>query len=111
MPGVTADATTLPYQVPEPAGDRRPARGWLAAALLAAGLGLVFLAGCFLIGVLTIVSPSSTGLPQYANPPRLTDHQAILVAVLYLVAGACLIGGAVVIAAAARTLLRLIRSG
>ncbi|MDB5297388.1 MAG: hypothetical protein JWO31_3371 [Phycisphaerales bacterium] len=106
MAGMTADAT-LAYHTPT--ADRRPpARGWLATALLAGGLGLVFLAGCFLIGVMSVVSPGGFGLRS--APDRLTVHQGILVAVLYFCAGICLVTGLVVLAVASRTLLRLARS-
>jgi hypothetical protein len=96
---------TVPYATPMTA--HRPAgRGWLATAILVGGLGLVFLAGCFLIGVMSVVSPSGFGVP--AQPRPLTSGQTAFVLILYFFAFSCLGGAAALIVIAVRQLLRLI---
>ena len=96
---------TVPYATPMT--THRPAgRGWLATAILFGGLGLVFLSGCFLIGVMSVVSPSGFGVQ---DPPQdLTDGQMVFVLILYVFAFTCLLGAAALIAVAVRQLLRLI---
>ena len=93
---------TVPYATPMTA--HRPAgRGWLATAILFGGLGLVVLGGCFLLGVMTVVSPMG-----WSPPDQLTGGQTIFVLILYVFAFACLLGAATLIAIAVRQFLRLI---
>ena len=66
----------------------RAPRVWAAALLLSAGWCLIFLGGCFLIGVLTIVNPGAMG--QAANNAPLPAEAYVLMWVLYALAFACL---------------------
>ncbi|CAN5690693.1 hypothetical protein BH09PLA1_BH09PLA1_19710 [soil metagenome] len=102
---VSADQmTALPYAHFEP----RPAsRGWAGAAILAGGLGLVPLGGCFLIGVLGIVRPSAFNGPL--NSPPMTTAATALMSILYLLAFVCFAGAAIMIFCATRSLLRIMR--
>ena len=95
----------LPYAMPAP---RLGARAWAGAAILAGGLGLVALGGCFLIGVLSIVSAASfTG----NNPPRaLTPPQLALMTVLYLLAFSCFAGALTLLFVGTRALLRVMNA-
>jgi len=101
-PAPPADAT-LPYATPATA--RRPGRGWLATAILFGGLSLVFLAGCFMIGVMSVVSPSAVGTSQSAEP--LSPAQILFVTALYLIVALCLAGAGILITVGTRALLRL----
>lgn len=97
---------TVPYATPAP---RPGARAWAGAAIIFGGLCLILLGGCFLIGVLALVSPSTvTGMNNGSQPP-LTAPQMILMSVLYLLAFASFAGAAALLAAGARGLLRVMR--
>jgi hypothetical protein len=92
----------LPYAMPAP---RPGARAWAGAAILLGGLGLVGLGGCFLIGVLSIVSaPTFAGNP---TPPTLTTAQLLLMSVLYLLAFLCFGGAVTLLYIGTRALLRV----
>jgi hypothetical protein len=100
------DATTpslgsdsLPYATPSP--QRRPS-ALAGAALLAGGLGLILLGGCFLVGVMMITERAKF----FLSP--LTPSNIILISVLYVVAFACFIGAALLVVIAARGLIRLL---
>lgn len=96
--------TPLPYAHYEP----RPAsRGWAGAAIIAGGLGLVLLGGCFLIGVLSIVRPNAFMGPL--NAPPMTTTATALMWILYLLAFACFAGAALMLFAGTRSLLRIMR--
>ncbi len=69
--------------------------------MICGGLGLIVLAGCFLIGVLVLIESPSGGS---AGPSGLG-----LMYVLYALAGICFIGAALLIFYGARGLLRIIR--
>ena len=95
----------VPYAVPAP---RPGARAWAGAAIVFGGLGLVALGGCFLIGVLSIVS-----VPNFAgNTPAtaLTPAQIMLMTVLYLLAFICFGGAATLLFIGTRALLRVINA-
>lgn len=72
---------TLHYTTP--AGDTRSSARWAAAAIAIIGLGLIFLGGCFLIGVLMLTQI------QMASHGRV-----IFIGVLYVTTLGC-VGGAV----------------
>ena len=101
-PGVSP---ALPYAVPAP---RAGARAWAGAAIVFGGLGLVGLGGCFLIGVLSIVS-----VPNFAGantPATLSTGQLALMTVLYLLAFTCFAGAATLLFIGTRALLRVINA-
>ena len=77
----------------ESLGYATPSRGagssaGVGFALMFGGLGLVFLGGCFLVGVLILHNVSAF------NAASLSEGQVFLLCVLYLAAFACF-GGAV----------------
>ena len=62
------------------------------AALIFGALGLVFLGGCFMIGILVINTPSILGGPGAVPYPK-TPGDIVLEIVLYSLAFSCFIGG------------------
>ena len=96
-------ADALPYAAPAPRPGARAAAG---AAIVFGGLGLICLGGCFLIGVLPIVSPQSFNAFA-STPARFTVAQWILMTALYLSSFACFAGAAVLLFVGTRALLRV----
>ena len=95
----------LPYAIP---AARPGGHAWAGAAIVVGGLGLVALGGCFLIGVLSIVS-----VPNFAgNTPAttLTTAQLLLMTVLYLLAFLCFGGAVTLLYIGTRALLRVINA-
>lgn len=87
----------------------RPAsRVGAAVALVGAGIALVLLGGCFLIGILILVKAPVGGLP--GTVPPLTPSQVGLMVALYALASVCLIGALVLFVAGARSLIRIARA-
>ena len=86
----------------------RPAgpRVWAGAAIAFAGLGLLVIGGCFLIGVMFITSGTFAALA----PGGLTANQRALVTVLYTLSVPAFIGGACVLVIGLRGLLRVLHS-
>ena len=80
------DAEPLSYESPRDRAGGRAATGF---ALVFGGLGLVFLGGCFLIGVLILNFAVNEQVP-----PGMRPGQVLLCVVLYAVAAGCF-GGAV----------------
>jgi hypothetical protein len=77
---------------PEAAGPRL----WPGAVMLGCSLVLVFLAGCFLIGVLGLVRPDLfIGGPPPATPVPLSAQEQALMFTLYGFAFASLLGAVV----------------
>lgn len=70
------------------------------AALVAGGLGLTFLGGCFLIGVLLITERMKlTGI-------AFTTSDTVLMSALYAVASACFVGAIALLIVGTRGLVR-----
>jgi hypothetical protein len=76
-------------------------------ALLLAGLVLIGLSGCFLIGALTLVKPELVD-PQLQPGPLSSEAYSLLVT-LYAVAAMCLLGALLVFLLGVRGLLRVLR--
>src|SRR4029453_2121534 len=76
----------------------RAARVWAGAILLLAGLGLIVLAGCFLIGAIVLIADGLPGENAAA--------EALFIGLL-LVAISCLAGAAILFVYGARGLLRI----
>ena len=87
-------------------GPRPGAKAWAGAAIIVGGLGLVGLGGCFLVGVLSMVSPQSFT----AAAGMFTAAQILLMTVLYLLAFLSYAGAALLLFVGTRELLRLMRS-
>ena len=84
----------------------RSPRIWAAAVLLAGGLGLIALGGCFLIGVLIL---NLQGSLQGAPPPTVwTPGLIVFAAILYVLAFSCFAAASVLIVRTTRTLLRAV---
>lgn len=80
----------LSYATPPGRGPRV----WAGIAVMFAALGLVFLGGCFMIGVMAI---NSTNVSIHSSPPVILPKSAgqiILECILYVIALACF-GGAI----------------
>ena len=101
--GPTAESPPIPYATP---AGRVGARGWAGAAVLFGGLCLVVLGGCFLIGVLMLVTRIDFNGNTAAVPAPLTLWQGVLMFVLYLLAFASFAGAVAMLVAGARGLLR-----
>jgi hypothetical protein len=95
-----ADAVT--YATPQP---RLGPRVWAGAAIILAGLALIVLGGCFLIGVMLTVSQ---GFNMTANRP-LTGNQLGLVLILYALAFASFAGALWLLFVGVRGLLQVMR--
>ena len=91
----------IPYATPA-APTQHGSRTSAGFALIAGGLGLIFLGGCFLIGVLILTQANQLSVMGFG--------EVFLLFVLYALAFACFIGGAILIVHGARGLRRLLRS-
>jgi hypothetical protein len=90
--------------------SRNASRVWAGAVLLLAGLGLVVLGGCFVIGILLDVN-SSVAAPTgaAAPPPRTWEALDYYVFVcLHVLALACFAGAALLFVVGARGLLHVL---
>lgn len=68
------------------------ARVFAGAAILSAGVALIFFSGCFLIGVLTLLRP---GTFMDEVPPSLNADDRTLLYALYAMSAVCFFGGIV----------------
>lgn len=100
----TAVDTRLAYATPAPTGSPVAA----GVALLLGGLGLVFLGGCFLIGVLIATEVARENTVQGA--PGLTPWVIVLLCVLYFATFACFLGALLLLVKGTRALMRVVRS-
>jgi hypothetical protein len=100
---MTAYQTPLAYASPAAKGG---GNAWAGTAIVAGGLALVVLGGCFLIGVLAIVSPQV--FFASAKQTALTGPEIALMIVLYLLAFLSFAGGAALLVLGVRGLLRLL---
>jgi len=96
---------TIAYATPAP---RDGPRVWAGAAIVFAGLALIGLGGCFLIGVLTMVSRLSFGFIAPA-PPTISPGEKILIGVLSLLAGCCFAGAVVLLLSGLRGLFSVLK--
>jgi hypothetical protein len=91
------------------ATERVGARVLAGAAIVFGGLGLIVIAGCFLVGVLSIVQPQVFFGPFTPAGASLSPAQTTLMVVLYLMAFASAAGGVTMIVIGSRGLLRVMR--
>ena len=101
------DSPPLAYATLAP---RVGSRGWAGAAVILGGLCLVVLGGCFLIGVLMLVTRIDFNGNTAAVPAPLTGPQGALMVVLYLLAFASFAGAVAMLVAGTRGLLRFMRA-
>lgn len=99
-----ADGRQLGYATPGYAG---PSPVWAGFWVLAGGLVMIFLGGCFCIGVLMLVTfDTSVGFKPSSSPGTVwAFRHTALMCVLYAVAFACFAAGATMLVAAVRKLL------
>jgi hypothetical protein len=93
---------SIPYATPIHAPPKRTGAGF---AILFGGIALVFLGGCFLIGVLIMVN--SNGFNGQSSD--LTGSQSVLLVVLYICAAASFIGAVTLLVIGTRALLQIVR--
>ena len=97
---------TLPYAAVSPPRTGNP---WAGAAIIAGGLGLILLGGCFLIGLMVIVGPDTLQGTQTPLTP-ITMPAVVLMICLYVLAFACFGGAAFMLYIGTRALLKLMRT-
>jgi hypothetical protein len=93
----------LPYAMAAPSYSHKVGAG---VAILLAGLGLIVLGGCFLIGVMLI---SNHGFNQSVASAPLSPHAIVLIFVLYTLAAITLACAAIVLLAGLRALFQVMR--
>jgi hypothetical protein len=81
-------------------------RVWAGAVVVLAGLGVMAIGGCFLIGAMVLIT-DNFARPGERPADRPADETALLV-VLYVLAFACLAGGVVLLVVGVRGLLRIL---
>ena len=96
----TSNDAPLAYATPIRGG---PSPVWAGFWVLAGGLGMVFLGGCFCLGILLLVTNAMNN--GFHSPVAWTSRDTLLMVVLYAVAFACFAAGAVMLVAAVRKLL------
>jgi hypothetical protein len=95
---------SLSYAVAEPSFTQRI---WAGVAIVFAGLGLVVLGGCFLIGVMLL---STDGFGANASAVPLTRAALLLILVLYALAFVCFGCAVLVIVAGLRALFKVVHN-
>lgn len=96
-----------------PPPPRHGMRVWAGLAILLGGLGLVVLGGCFMIGILMLVTNGkAVGFSNTTNaPPTIGGAGYSLMVVLYVLAFGCFAGGATVIVVGVRGLYGVLKAG
>jgi hypothetical protein len=98
---VTQAPESAPLAYATPAA-RVASRGWAGAAVIFGGLCPIVLGGCFLLGVLMLVTRLDFNGNFGATPPPMTAPQGILMFVLYLLAFASFAGAVAMLVAGSR---------
>ena len=102
-------AVEIAYAVPEP---RAGAKVWAAAVIIGAGLALVVLGGCFLVGVMIILSGNIGVMgPMGPSKPSWPISVYVYLAVLYLLAFTCFGSAVLLIVSGLKNLYRILRAG
>src|SRR5436190_11320991 len=103
-----ASPIDLAYAVPAP---RPGAKVWGAAIIVAAGLALIVLGGCFLIGVMILLS-GNIGMmgPMGPAKPVWPISVYIYLGTLYLLAFACFGSAVLLIVSGLRNLYRILHA-
>ncbi|MDB5173360.1 MAG: hypothetical protein JWO87_1150 [Phycisphaerales bacterium] len=104
MNDATPSDTSIPYATPAP---RTASRLWAGVFIAFAGLCLILLGGCFLIGVLIMVHPELTFGGR--NPPPATLAHYVLLAILYLLGFLCFGAAAAVLIRGLKVLFAYMR--
>jgi hypothetical protein len=82
------------------------ARVWAGAVIVFAGLALIVLGGCFLIGVILVAFPTQNKAEAFLLSPKAVRN---LVVCLYALAFACFAGAVIMIRMGLRHLLQILR--
>ena len=104
-PADTGADMRIAYATPLP-GRRSPTLA--GAAVLAGGLGLVFLGGCFLIGALIVTEAARENWMQGLG--GMTTSMVVLLCVLYAATFACFAGALTMLVMGTRALLRVLKT-
>jgi hypothetical protein len=84
--------TLAPDEHDEP---RLGPRVWAGAILIVASLGFFLLAGCFAIGILILLNPSSLNGKPPPSAPALSAEETTFLITLYVLAGLSVVAAAV----------------
>src|SRR5438094_6370158 len=104
-----ASSIPLGYATAEP---RQGAKVWAAAVIIGAGLALVGLGGCFLIGVMIVLSGNIGVMgPMGPSRPVWPISVYIFLATLYLLAFACFGSALLLVISGLKNLYRVLRAG
>ena len=93
----------LPYAMPVPSYANKVMAG---AAIVLAGLALMVVGGCFLIGVMIV---SNRGFNATMAQQPMNKASVVLLGVLYVLAGISFFFGALVLLSGLRALFRVMR--
>lgn len=99
---------TPPDPIPYATVSSGRTRLWASTAILFAGLALIVLGGCFLIGVLSITT-YQYGFPTPALSQSSQFHFQVIL--LYSLAGACFLGAIVLLVLGLKGLFKVMGSG
>jgi hypothetical protein len=94
----------IPYA--QPVGREAP-RVWAGAAIMLAGLALIVLGGCFLIGIMMIINPLAFGF-AVSPPTTYTGGQWALMLLLGLLALGCFAAAVLLLVTGLRGLLSVL---
>lgn len=83
-------------------------RVWASAAIVFAGLALIVLGGCFMIGILNVLNPAAFGASPTAAPGPSTRAQTIFVVILGVLAAGCFLSAILLLVSGIRGLLAVL---
>jgi hypothetical protein len=99
--------TTLPSLTHERRPPSQAPRVWAGSVMLVSSVFLVFLGGCFLMGVYGLVESSRSKGPGFVEP--LTQDALILMYTLYVLGGVSILGALILFILGVRGLWRVLR--
>ena len=103
----TTPADSVPYATATPSA-KVISPTLVASVLIFAGLGLIGLGGCFLIGVMIVVMRLNFVAVAVTSSAALSNWEVMLVVVLYLLAFTCTAGGLLLLVPASMRLFRIL---
>ncbi len=101
---------SIPTLAPEERDPPLGPRVWAGAILMTASVGFFLLAGCFTLGILILLNPSSLNGKPAPAPPDLSSSETALLFTLYGLAGACVLAAAILFVGGLIGLVRILYS-